>query len=243
MKRIRLAPVKRRYPHTFKKRDKKDDFRPKWELYTVLASVVLSAVSAMASAYAAYQTAAQVRYSRAALTASDANAAFKQYIQNWENLCSLIDITGDKATVLMSYREPDDKLHVLALDHGFKLEAALESRSILRISDLSNDLSSDLQDLSTWTDSRELGALRSANGEVGRFISSYNIKAGFKERKELIIKNIGYCRYLVGELKGWYGNGHLPIQLYPVEDITLKMIDISEEAMNTRSEKGGRLKE
>lgn len=240
MKRIKLTRAAKQMPHTFVKRGKQDAVRPSWELYTVLASVVLSAVSAMASAYAAYQTAEQVQYSRAALTAADANAAFKQYIQNWETLCSLVDITGDKTKFVMSFKEPNNKLNVLAIDRGFTPQTAPDGTPILAISDLSNLLSSDLQDLSTWTDSRELGALRSANGEVSRFIHSL---AGLDARgsKDIIIKNIGYCNYLLAELKNWYGNGRLPIQLYPNEDITLNIIDVSNEALNIRSKKSSRV--
>lgn len=61
-----------------------------FERYSILVGIGLSASSALASAYAAYQAAAQARIVQQALTASDLNHTFEGFLDKWSNLCDTL---------------------------------------------------------------------------------------------------------------------------------------------------------
>jgi hypothetical protein len=82
-----------------------------WDLGTI--GFFISLLSFIVAGYAAWATARQADYAKTALTASELNASFKDFVGSWSRFCNALDISQGFIMLETTSPGPGERLIIL----------------------------------------------------------------------------------------------------------------------------------
>jgi len=177
----------------------------KFERYSILIGIGLSAFSALASAYAAYQTAQQAVYARHALSASDLNRTFEEFYTSWSNLCKVLDPTPSGMVFDVEARPNEGSLVVTASDLGYSYAKFDRSKYRADVSRAIAETNEKYNHLSLWLPPEQLTAIGFEHTMSNLVVlSRVPVSSNEAVRYATIFRQIGYCSFWLPQLTQWF---------------------------------------
>jgi hypothetical protein len=183
----------------------------KFERYSIVAGIALSAVSAVASAYAAWQTKTQAAFAQQALTASDLNRTFEAFYGKWSDLCQTIDVTDGYIGFDLRSIQNHQMIVVDATDLGYSFEALDRPSYRRKVIHAMDEAVAAHDRLTLWLPSTTIDSMR-FNEVLGNLIvlSRVDVSEPDARRYNAMLKQIGYCRIWKTWFMGWFKEGYPP---------------------------------
>ncbi|WP_434714255.1 hypothetical protein NMA58_24270 (plasmid) [Rhizobium sp. YTUHZ045] len=200
----------------------------KFERYSIVAGITLSAISAMASAVATWQTAAQAKYAQQALTAADLNKGFSDFYDQWTKLCTAIDVTGGYVVFEVKSAALNHQMVVVeATDMGYPFEPIDHTAQMLRARKAMDEVVEAHDKLAMWLPAETLRSM-SFEQVLTNLIILSRTNAARSEAKHYsaMFRQAGYCRLWKSWFMTWFKQGY-----GPTPDVDFKNIRL---VFNTR---------
>ncbi|MBZ9862742.1 hypothetical protein [Mesorhizobium sp. CA12] len=205
----------------------------KFERYSIVAGIALSAISAVASAYAAWQTAAQAKIALQALTASDLNHTFEGFLDDWTALCNTIDLTGGYIGFDVRSTQNLQMIIVEATDLGYDfkpLDNPFQRMNVIK----AMDKAVAAQDkLTLWLPSERINTM-GFNAVMANLIMLSRVDTSESEARHFssMLKQVGYCKIWKTWFMNWFKQGYPPAPNVIYKDVRLAFNSRDGSALN-----------
>lgn len=205
----------------------------KFERYSILVGIGLSALSALASAYAAYQTAAQAKIAQQALTASDLNHTFEGFLDNWTALCDTIDLTGGYIGFDVRSAQNLQMMIVEANDLGYDFKPVDNPQQRMKVVKAMDNAVAAQDRLSLWLPSETIQTM-GFNAVMANLIMLSRVDASENEARHYssMLKQAGYCKVWKTWFMNWFKQGYPPTPNVIYKDVRLVFNSRDGSALN-----------
>jgi hypothetical protein len=182
-----------------------------FERYSILIGIGLSPFSALASAYAAYQTAAQARIAQQALTASDLNHTFEGFLDKWSELCDTLDLTGGYIGLDVKSAQDLQMIVVDATDLGYDFKPLDNPNQRMKVVKALDNVVAAQDRLSLWLPHERSGTMN-FNAVMANLIMLSRVDVSEKESRHYssMLKQVGYCKVWKSWFMSWFKQGYPP---------------------------------
>jgi hypothetical protein len=193
-----------------------------FERYSILIGIGLSAFSAFASAYAAYQTAHQAKIAQQALTASDLNHTFEGFLDKWSDLCETLDPTGGYIGFDVRSAQNHSMIIVEATDLGYDFKPLKDTDQRMKVVKAMDNAVAAQDRLSLWLPSETISSMN-FNSVMANLIMLSRVDVSEKETHHYsaMLKQSGYCKVWKGWFMNWFKQGYPPVPHVIYKDVRL----------------------
>lgn len=180
-----------------------------FERYSILFGIGLSAFSALASAYAAYQTAAQARIAQQALTSSDLNHTFEGFLDKWSELCDTLDLTGGYIGLDIKSARNFQMIVIEATDLGYDFKPLANPEQRMKVVKALDNAVAAQDRLSLWLPGRTIDAMN-FDAVMANLIMLSRVDVSEKESRHYssMLKQVGYCKVWKSWFMHWFKEGY-----------------------------------
>ncbi|MDH4439169.1 MAG: hypothetical protein QE284_02160 [Rhizobium sp.] len=189
---------------------------------SVTVGVGLSTLSAIASAYSAYQAAEQVRYAKEALSAAEKNQSFSHFYTSWGRLCKALDPTD--RIVLGADADPNAKiLTVTATDFGYSFAPFDYDEYRSKVVSAIREAGEKYDMLSLWLPDDEIlniNFVQTMNNLT--ILSMVDSSQDDAILYDSIFREVGYCNFWRVQYPRWFQNRQAKLPFIPASDVKLQ---------------------
>lgn len=205
----------------------------KFERYSIVAGIALSAISAVASAFAAWQTAAQAKIAQQALTASDLNHTFEGFLDDWTALCNTIDLTGGYIGFDVRSAQNLQMIIVEATDLGYDFKPLNDPSQRMNIVKAMDKAVAAQDKLTLWLPSETINTM-GFNAVMANLIMLSRVDASESEARHFssMLKQVGYCKIWKTWFMNWFKEGYPPAPNVIYKDVRLAFNSRDGSALN-----------
>jgi hypothetical protein len=182
-----------------------------FERHSILIGIGLSALSALASAYAAYQTAIQAKVAQQSLTASDLNNAFSDFLDKWSSLCATIDPTGGYIGFEVRSAQNLKMIIVEATDLGYDFKPLNNSDQRMKAIKAMDNAIAAQERLSVWLPNEIIYSMN-FDAVIANMIMLSRVDVSEKDARHYssMMKEVGYCKIWKSWFMDWFKQGYPP---------------------------------
>jgi hypothetical protein len=194
----------------------------KFEKYSIVVGIGLSALSAVASAYAAFQTAAQAEVAKQALIASDLSRSFEGFLDSWTELCNTIDVTGGYIGIDVKSAQNHSMIVVEATDLGYDFKPLSDPHQRMKVIKAMDKAVAAQNKLALWLshDTVETMGFNAVMANL-MMLSRVDVSEGEPRHYNAMLKQVGYCKIWKSWYMGWFKEGYPPAPNVIYKDVRL----------------------
>lgn len=188
----------------------------------LIASAVASALSAGASAWAAWSTSIQAKYAQKALTATDLNRGFEKFYDKWSDLCAVIDVTDGYIGFQMQGKSNLKMIVVHSTDLGYSFEKFDRSEQRIKVIRAMNEAVAAQEKLALWLDGPTLDNMQ-FQSVVSNLILLSRIDTDEHESRHYLamMRQAGYCQIWKSWFMQWFNQGYSPAPLIDFQNVRI----------------------